>query len=302
MENIIIKENNELKELEIHGLIEKYLNYIDVSSNTERTYNVGLLQFSAYLKENNIKTPTREDVINFREELKTEHKPNTVNTYLVSVKNFYSWLEYEGIAKDITKKIKGIKLERIHLKRGLTKDEIQEVLSVCKDTREELLIKLMITCGLRINEVSNIRLSDFYKDHDVVMLKVLGKARNGLKQDSVKIDDRLFELIKKYCEEWEVKDYLFYSTSNNNTGGKLTTTSLRRIIMALFRRANLDMDMLTPHSTRHTSCEMLLDKGVPVQEVSQFLRHKSISTVMVYARELDQRKSQSANMLGDLVF
>lgn len=301
MKNEIIFKNNS-NELAFEDLMERYLQFIDVSDNTTKTYNVGLIQFMQYLKDNNIKMPTRDDIINFREHLKAEHKPNTVNSYLIAVRNFFSWLEYEGITKDITKKIKGIKLERIHLKRGLSQEEIRNILDVCKDTREKLLIKLMITCALRINEVANIQLEDFYNDKGVVMLKVLGKARDGLKQDSVKIDERLFELIKEYCKEYNTKDYLFYSTSNNNYGNKMSTKCLREIITNLFKRAGLDMELLSPHSTRHTSVELALESGVSIQEVSEFVRHKSINTTMLYAKELNQRNSQIANTLGNFVF
>ena len=298
MKEIVLNKENELA---IEPLIQRFLNYIDVSDNTIKSYNVGLIQFNEYLKKNNIKTPTREDVINFREELKETHKPNTINTYIIAIRNFYSWLEYENITKDITKKIKGIKIERRHFKRGLSQDEIKRVLSVCKDSREELLIKLMITCALRVNEVRNIRIQDFYDDKGVVMLKVLGKARDGLKQDSVKIDDRILELIKKYCEEYNVKDYLFFSTSNNNKGNMMSTFSFRNIVNGLFQRANLDMNMLSPHSTRHTSCELALENGIALQDVSEYMRHKSITTTMTYAKELNQRNSTIANTLGDLI-
>lgn len=298
MKNLVLKEE---KCLDMEGLMSKYFNYIDVSNNTTRTYNVGLVQFNEYLKNNGISIPTRDDIINFREYLKEDHKPNTVNAYLIAVRNFYSWLEYEGVTKDITKKIKGIKLERIHLKRGLSKEEIQKVLNVCENTREELLVKLMITCALRINEVSNIRLSDFYDDKGVIMLKVLGKARNGLKQDSVKIDDRIFKLIQEYCKEYKVQDYLFYSTSNNNYGNQMSTKCLRELINKLYDKAGLDTEMLSSHSLRHTSCELLLEDGMPLQEVSQFLRHKSILTVMTYAKELNQRKSGMANNLTNMI-
>lgn len=298
MEKLVLNEKNKIM---VKDYIERYLDYIDVSDNTIKTYNVGLLQFMEYLKKNNIQDPTREDVIAFREYLKEEHQPNTINAYLIAIRNFYNWLEYEGITKDITKKIKGIKLERKHLKRGLSLEEIRKILSVCKDTREELLIKLMVTCALRINEVSNIQLQDFYDDKGTTMLRVLGKTRDGLKQDSVKIDDRILELIKKYCKEYEPTDYLFYSTSNHNKGGKVTNKTLRLIVNELYKRANIEDAMVTVHSLRHSACEMLLESGNPVQEVSQFLRHKSLATVMVYAKELNQRKSTMANDLASMI-
>lgn len=293
---------NENKKVIVKDYIKRYLDYIDVSDNTVKTYNVGLLQFFEYLKENNIQEPTREDIIAFREHMKVEHKTNTVNAYLIAIRNFYNWLEYEQITKNITKNIKGIKLERKHLKRGLSLEEIKQVLDVCKDTREELLVKLMINCGLRCNEVVNIQLEDFYNDKGIVMMKVLGKAREGIKQDSIKIDERLFELIQEYVREYEIKDYLFVSTSNHNTNGKLTTKTIRYIITNLFKKANLDMQMLSTHSTRHSTCELLLEKGLPIQEVSEFMRHKSLNTTLIYSKELDQRKSQASNILCSEIF
>ena len=300
MNELVLNEN---KQIIVKDYIEKFLDFIDVSDNTIKTYNVGLLQFIQYLKDHNIQEPTREDIIDFREYLKEEQlKPNTINAYLIAIRNFYNWLEYEGITKDITKKIKGIKLERKHLKRGLSVEEIRKVLSVCKDTREELLIKLMINCGLRCNEVVNIQLEDFYDDKGIIMMRVLGKARGGLKQDSIKIDNRLFELIQEYVKQYDIKDYLFVSTSNHNTNGKLTTKTIRYIVKHLFERAGLDMDMLSTHSTRHTTCELLLEKGMPIQEVSEFMRHKSISTTVAYSKELDARNSQASNILCDEIF
>ena len=299
MKELEVKENNELKLVE---LMQRYLKFIDVSENTTKAYNVGLIQFNEYLKANNIKEPTREDIIEFREYLLETHKPKTVNLYLIAVKNFYSWLEYEGITKDISKKIKGIKLEQRHLKRGLSQEEIKQVLGVCKDIREELLVKLMITCGLRCNEVVNIEIQDFYKDGDAIMLKVLGKGRDGLKQDLVRIDNRLFELIKEYCKQYNVTDYLFTSTSNHNTNGKLTTKTIRYIITNLFKKAELDMEMISCHSTRHTSCELALESGLDLREVSEFMRHRSLQTTLVYAKELEQRNSVVSTTIGNYVF
>lgn len=299
MENIILKER---EDLEIRNYINNFLNYIDVSDKTIETYSVGLKSFVNYINENNIKKPTREDIINYRESIKTYLKPTTVNSYMIAIRTFYSYLEYEGITKNITKNVKGIKLENKHLKRGLTIEEINKVFDSCKDIRELLLIKLMINCGLRCNEVINIELKDFYNDKGVIMLRVLGKARNGIKQDSIKIDNRLFNLIQEYVNEYGINDYLFTSTSNHNTNGKLTTKTIRYIVTNLFKKANLDMDMLSTHSTRHTTCELLLENGTPIQEVSEYMRHKSLSTTMVYSKELNRRESTTANELANCLF
>lgn len=299
MEKIILKPNNDIK---MNTYVTNFLEYIDVAPKTVETYKIALKQFCDYLYENDIKNPTREEIIAYREYLKSYLKPNTVNSYLIAVRNFYDWLEYEEITKNVTKGIKGIKLETKHLKRGLSVEEIKKVLDVCKDKREVLLIKLMINCGLRCNEVVNIQLQDFYDDKGVIMLKVLGKARGGLKQDSVKIDYRLFELIQEYVKEFNITDYLFISTSNHNSNGKLTTKTIRYIVTNLFKKAGLDMERISSHSLRHSTCELLLEEGMPIQEVSEFMRHKSISTVLIYSKEINQRKSVLSNELANVLF
>lgn len=299
MQEIILKQKNEL---EVENYVDKFLNYIDVSNKTVETYKIALRQFCSYLHEKGIKNPTREEIIEYREYLKEYLKPTSVNAYLIAIRNLYNYLEYEGITKNITKNIKGIKLEQRHLKRGLSQEEIQKVLSVCKDERERLIIKLMITTALRCNEVVNIQLEDFYEDKGVAMLRVLGKGRDNIKQDIVKIDDRLLEDIKTYIQNYNITDYLFVSTSNNNKGGKITTKTIRLIVTDLFKKAGLDMNMLSAHSTRHTSCELALENGLDLREVSEFMRHKSLNTTLVYSKELDKRNSMVANTLANVVF
>lgn len=305
MNELLVNSNysvNTPNKINYEDLINKFLNYIDVSDNTLETYKRCLKQFWIYIQENNILNPTRDDILSWKEYLMENNKPNTVNLYLVSVKNFFKWLEYEEITKDITKNIKSIKVEKRHIKRGLSKEEIKKVVQTCQDKREALMIKLMITCALRANELVNIRLSDFYTEYGVTLLKVMGKGRDGQKIDIVKVDDRIVELIKEYCKEYEVKDYLFTSTSNNNKGGKLNTITIRRIITGLFKRANLEMDRLSTHSTRHTSCELALEDGMPIQEVSEMMRHSNLNTTMIYSREIKQRESKFANILADNLF
>ena len=299
MESIVLKENNDLQ-LKKH--LQIFLDYIDVSPKTIETYRIALNQFINYLYSRNIKNPVREDIIDFREEIKQRLKPTTVNSYLIAIRNLYNYLEYEGITKNIAKNIKGIKLEQRHLKRGLSVEEIHHILKYCKDLREKLIIKLMINCGLRVNEVVNIQLEDFYDDKGVTMLRVLGKGRDGLKQDSVKIDDRLLELIREYIREYKVNDYLFVSTSNNNNGGKVTGKTIRYIVTSIFKKANLDMERLSPHSTRHSTCEILLENGMPIQEVSEFMRHKNIQTTMIYSKEIDKRNTQAPSIIGNVLF
>ena len=281
-------------------LKDEFLSYQDVCKKSVQTYDGALKQFYLFMVQNNINNPEREDIIKWREELRIDHKPTTVNAYLIAVRNFFKYLEYKGIYKNITENIKGIKLENQHLKRGFTIEELKRIIENCPSDREKLIAHVAFSCALRANEVVNIRLEDFYEDNGVIMLKVLGKGRGGLKQESVKIDDRLFEMIKEHIKKYEIKDYLFES---KRTKSKLDTKVLREKFREVFVKAGIkDLEKVSFHSFRHSSVTISLDLGMSIQEVSESARHKNISTTMIYKDELDRRNSVFSNKLCDALF
>lgn len=281
-------------------LQERFLQYSDNSVKTMDTYKIALRQFFNYMKANNIKTPTREDIIDYKNEIKEEYKPTTVNGYLIAVKSFFKWLEYEGLYKNITDNVKTIKIDKRHLKRGLEEEQLKVVLSNCKNLREEVIVKLSITCGLRANELVNIRLKDFYNDNGTIMLKLLGKGKET-KQDVVKVDSRIYQLIQEYIQEYNIYDYLIVSNSNNNKGNKVNTITIRRIVNKIFKDSGLDRDMFTAHSLRHTSVVLALKSGLSIHEVSESVRHNQINTTMVYVNALNKKESKFANNLADML-
>lgn len=277
--------------LNIYELKEKYLNYIDVSDNTVKTYEVGLLQFINYLQQNDISFPQRKDIINFRNYLEQYHKPTTVNSYIVAVRNFFAWLEYEGFAKDIAKNVKGMKVSNEHKRLSLTVEQCKEVLGNVKDLREKVLFLLATTCGIRANEIVNIRVEDFKEKEGKVCLYLLGKGRD-YKQDYVIITPDILDLIKEYIKVYNISDYLFVSSSNNNKNGKLTTKTIRLMIKDMFARVGIVGDEYSCHSLRHTFATLSIQGGKDIREVSQALRHKSISTSLIYIHDMERLNNQ----------
>lgn len=300
---LFLRKKETKNALNIEELSKKFLEYIDVSDMTIELYGKALKQFSNYLNDNNIKNPVREDIINWREELKSYLKANTVNSYLIAIRSFFRYLSYEGLYKNIAENVKGIKVEKRHLKLGLSEEEIEKVLSVCENDKEVLMIKLMINLGLRSNELVNIRLEDFYRDTNVVMLKILGKDRDGEKQDSIKINQELYEMIRLYVKDNSIDDYLFTSKCHRNFNGQMSTSACRHLIKDIFRRADLEeIDLKSAHSLRHATTELLLKEKVDIQEVSEYMRHKNLATTMIYVKELNQKESQCSNILASKLF
>ena len=297
MKELVLNEN---KKIIVKDYIQRYLDYIDVSDNTIKTYNVGLLQFMEYLRNKNILYPTREDIIAFREYLKLEHKETTINSYLIAIRNFFGWLEYEGITKNITKNVKGLKIGNEHKRNALTLDQCKLVLENAKNLREKVIFLLSTTCGLRANELVNIRLQDFKLKQYKICLYVLGKARD-YKEDFVIVDRGIYDIICNYVKEYDITDYLFTSTSNHNNNGQLTTKTIRLIIKDMFKRIGLDSDEYSLHSCRHTFATLAILSGKDIREVSQAMRHKSINTTTIYLHDMEKLNNQCTSSVTNAI-
>ena len=299
--NVIVLGGNTMneiirKELNFTTLQQEYLDYIDVAPKTVETYNIALRQFVNYLRDNGIKEPTRQDVIAFREELRENHSVSTVNSYLIAIRNFFRFLQYNGIYKNITENVKSLKDTELHKREALSQEECRKVISCAKNLREKALVTLTLVCGLRANEIVNIRLSDFKYENGNNVLYILGKGRDS-KQDYVIIPDSLLELLKEYVREYAIRDYLFVSTSNHNAYGKLNTCTVRRMINTMFERVGVKRDTVTFHSLRHSMATLSIENGLDIREVSKALRHKSIKTTEVYLHDLEMKNNKCSEVM-----
>lgn len=272
------------------NIIERYLQFIDVTDNTIDTYKNGLKMLFLYLKEKGVKNPTRQDIVDFRESLKIGHSLSTVNTYLISIRNFFKWLEYENIYKDITKNIKGVQVSREHKREALTETQINLVLQNAKNKKEKLIFLLGVCCGCRANEICNIRLDDFVVKGDKILLYLLGKGRDG-KVDYVPISNDLYEFIEQYIKEYNIVDYLITSDYKSD-GSKVTNKTIRYIVKQMLRRVGIDDDKYSMHSCRHSFATINLLDGQDIREVSKALRHKCVSTTEIYAHDIEQRNNK----------
>lgn len=273
MEVLNLVENNFMQKKDYY--IQKYLEYIDVSWNTNKEYFTGIKLFFQYCQYNGIDDIQRQDIIDYRDFLKEQGKSaNTINLYLVSIKNFFKWLEYEGIYKDISKNIKSLSVETTHIRHSLNIKQIKDILSSCQNDKERLIVNLAITTGIRCNEMCNIRIQDFKQRDNKIVLYVLGKARQGMKTDFVIIPNEVFDLIKKYIQDNNITDYLFISNSNNSKGKPISTRTMRDIVNKIYERVGIKSDNLVFHSLRHTFATISIQNGAEVREVSQQLRHK----------------------------
>ena len=140
-------------------LFSRWTSFIDAKPKTIETYTRNIRPFIYFLADNGIKNPAREDIIAFRESMKGSHKPNTVQGYIMAVKQFFRWTEQEGLYPNIADHVKGAKIDSGFKKDYLTSKQVGKLLqtidrSTLKGLRDYAILSLMVTLGLdrRSNE------------------------------------------------------------------------------------------------------------------------------------------------------
>lgn len=291
-------------------LIKNWIDYVDVKKNSATTYKRGIKQFIIFLNTFNILYPQRENIIAFREWLEARGlKATTIQSYLAAVKLLFQWTEQMGFYPDIAKHVKSPHVSKNHKKDYFTSDQSKELLdfidtSTLKGKRDFAIIFLMITCGLRTEEVINANVEDIYLHGDNTLLYILGKARTE-KADYVKITGPVERAIRDYLNErhdYNPSDPLFVSTSNNNHNGRMSTRALRELTKAAYKKIGLADKRHSAHSLRHTAITLALLAGNDITEVKQFARHHNIDTTMIYNHALEFEKNHCSEDVTKMVF
>ena len=305
-QNTLTQTSNEV--LLTPNLLNNYIAYIDATPKTVETYSKALKQFYSYAERNQIKQPTRQDIINFREYLEQNHKASTVNTYIIAIRQFFKWTELNGIYANIADHVKGKKISREPKKDYLTPNQIKNILSSIDRTsingkRDYALIALMVTCGLRDIEVNRANVEDIRVQGVNTVLFLQGKGRDE-KNEYVIIPGNVETALREYLKERNATETepLFTSISNHANNERLTTRSISRTVKNAFIKCGYDSNRLTAHSLRHTAVTLALQSGNSLQEVQQFARHTNINTTMIYAHNLEKQSNKCSNSIAKELF
>lgn len=287
----------------------RWIDFVEGTEKTVSTYTRAIRQFHEWAVENNIQRPTKADIKAYRDYLAQEHKPSTVALYLTAVKRFYAWAEEEGLTENVAKNVKQPKLSTEHKKDYLCTSQVKRLLSsIDRETltgkRDYALIALMVTTGMRTIEISRADIADLRTLGDSTILNYQGKGRSE-KAEFKKIAPAVENALRDYLTargKAEPTEALFTSTANRNSGERMTTRSISRIVKERLVEAGFDSDRLTAHSLRHTTATQALLNGISLEETSQLLGHKNLTTTMIYNHALNRANSKAESTIASAIF
>lgn len=201
------------------------------------------------------------------------------------IRTFYRYCLLEDISPvDPTTLLEAPKLKR-SLPDVLSFEEIELLingidLSTPEGTRNKAILETMYSCGLRVSEVVNLKLSQLYLD--VGFVRVLGK---GNKERLVPIGSSAIKYLDIYRKTVRVhqpvqpgeEDIVFL----NRRGKRLSRVMIFLIIKDLAKSTGINKN-ISPHTFRHSFATHLVEGGADLRAVQEMLGHESITTTEIY--------------------
>jgi len=275
------------------NLLVDYQHYLKIerglSKNSIDSYGNDIKKLIKYVHENDLKSsPKNIDDQTIQQFIYQSSKIINARSQarLISgLRNFFDYLIFENYRNDNpTDLIESPKIGR-KLPDTLSEKDIDKIisqidLSTPEGERNRAMFETLYSCGLRVSEMVNLKISDLFFDEKFI--RVLGK---GNKQRFVPINSYTIKLITIFKDQIRIKikvqkeyeDTLFL----NRRGKQISRNMVFMILKNLVKESGLNKNV-SPHTFRHSFATHLLENGADLRAIQQMLGHESITTTEIY--------------------
>ncbi len=274
-----------------NDIIKRYKTYLHLekalSDNSIDAYLTDLDKLTNFLKceGKSYRDVTYDDLQQFVARLRDIGiHPRSQARIISGIKSFYRFLFLDGyISTDPTELLESPKIG-MKLPTVLTVNEINRILDSIDLTQPEgqrnrAMLEVLYSCGLRVSELTSLRISDVYSDEGFI--SVIGK---GNKQRFVPISQTALKEIRYYLEDRELmpvkkgyEDILFLS----RRGTALSRIMVFHVVKVQSEQAGIQKNV-SPHTFRHSFATHLLEGGANLIAIQEMLGHESVTTTEIY--------------------
>lgn len=224
--------------------------------------------FLNWTEEENI---TKETVIRYKEKLKEEYKPTTVNVKLAALNSFFSF------AGALNLKVKPLKIQRqayCSREKELTMEEYHKLVAAASRQGNEklsLVIQTICATGIRVSELQYITVESLKSGEADLCNK--GKHRTIL------LPGKLTKLLRQYVKKQHLTEGAVFVTRN---GKPLNRSNIWRMMKDLCESAGVDPKKVFPHNLRHLFARKFYSIDHDIAKLADILGHSSINTTRIY--------------------
>tara|TARA_B100000683_G_C12388002_1_gene514243 strand:- start:86 stop:1033 length:948 start_codon:yes stop_codon:yes gene_type:complete len=281
---LVIFNNNELNDV-----LTKYFYYLkskSLSENTIKNYFRDLIGYFNYLNQNNlppsksIKPEHIRKMLSFL--IEKGFSKLSISRKISAIKSYINFLEKFNYSADNYSELITIPKKTRNLPKVMTEKEINQLIkhveiNIKKNFRDDALIELLYSTGLRVSEIANLKMGDI--DFEKSEIKILGK---GNKQRVVIFNNKSKEKIIKYLKN--DKRFISLKTEalfQNKFKKALSPRSIQRLLKKYLNFSGINSKYST-HTLRHTFATHLLEGGADIKVIQQLLGHSSPETTKIY--------------------
>ena len=273
------------------NIVRSYQRYLKLqrgfSANTLDAYQRDLRKLLDYL-EHEGKSVYEVELADLQHFAATLHDigihPRSQCRILSGVRSFFRFMQMDGWREDDPSELLESPVLGEHLPEVLSAEEVDALeesidLSKWEGHRNKAIIEVLFSCGLRVSELVNLKLSSLYVEEQYV--KVLGK---GSKERLVPISPKALKELNNWFVDRNLmkikpgeEDFVFL----NRRGAHLTRT----MILIMIKRQAVEAGItktISPHTLRHSFATALLEGGADLRAIQAMLGHESIGTTEIY--------------------
>lgn len=279
------------------------------SNNTITTYNYALQDFVKFLKKQNIEVDsilieeiTFDLIEKYIQYLKNKNNcAKTINIKLTVIKTLFDYIEIKTVGiihtASLIKNIKPLK-KQIKIPDYYTEEELHALLEIINkfhDFKSLAIVTLLYDAGLRVSELCNLKIENIILRNNTFYIQIINSKNK--KNRIVPINNETKKFLEKYMEDYAFKnnDFLFYNKYKNKYTRKGISSILKkycRIVQLNNLEKSFFKNGIHPHGLRHSKAVHLLESGVDMVTIRDFLGHSSITTTEIYARLTDETKEK----------
>ena len=272
-----------IKEFKYYLKVERSL-----ADNSIQSYLRDINKLANYCNDikKNEKSVTTKDIRNFISHLVLEKiSPRSQARIISGIKAFYKYLILEDyISDDPTLLIENPKIG-LKLPEVLSVEEIELIISSIdlskkQGQRNKAIIETLYSCGLRVTELINLKISNINFNDEYI--KVIGK---GNKERLTPIGSNALKYIQIYVNEVRIHQKISKGNEDivflNNRGSKLSRVMIFTLIKNILKKIGIKKKV-SPHTFRHSFATHLIEGGADLRAVQEMLGHESITTTEIY--------------------
>lgn len=273
--------------MEIQAQFTKYIEEIGYGEGSKKMIPSLVNDFLEFHQISDVSQITQEQIEKFHLHLQTRPQKRKVaalsesyiNHHVYALKVFFNWLETTN--QIMVNPISNLKFKspKINSREPLSKEEIQKLFEETESLKERAILHLFYSCGLRRSEAEALNMTDIHFKQNLLYVRN-GK---GAKRRAVPLTAKVSKEMENYLLKERIESEDLTAFMLNEKATRMKGDQYNKALKTIIERTELKTEA-TLHHLRHSIATHLLENGLEIEEVRDFLGHSHLESTQIYAK------------------